>query len=326
MYKAQTAVCAITMIAILFCCFLIADAQSIAEENSMEDAQNILEKNPTEKVEATIPNLKDNPPVPKSIFVVLNEKITNIKNKIVSYIPSDSESQNERAFDFSTNGDDILQNFNFFAKVPFEFETYEVSLNGKYRQNFQKKDTSSATGDPSEWKTLPKWKTLSKSYAFGFEVNSTHKFLDIFTLGGYLDFERDFSIEMDPHVHVSIFAEIPLLPKKDWIMAGVGLWGEGQQLSTTTPGFRSGSRLHLEINWKNFNMMIECLPHWNFREFRANASPELIFEFKPFGKKLEFVLHGEIDYYSENTGLTVEPLFDINPWEIRWTQLFRVPF
>ncbi|MDE0084741.1 MAG: hypothetical protein OXU23_03450 [Candidatus Poribacteria bacterium] len=322
MCRLQITIYVMTVITVFFCCIPITAGQSTNEEESIETPQPTAEEHPTEKDSST---LKDKRPAKKGIFIHIKERIVACKNKIISYIPSDDDSRSEREFDFSTNGDDILQNFYFFAKVPFEFEAYELSLSGKYRQTFQKKDNTSDVESPSEWKTLPKLQTLSKSYAFGLELNSIHKFFDIVPVGGYFDYERDFSIEMDPHVHLSIFAETSLLPKKDWIMAGTGIWIEGQQLATT-PGFRSGLRLHLEINWKNFNMMIECLPHWNFREFRLNASPELVFEFKPFGKELAFVLHGEIDYYSENTGLTVEPLFDIDPWEIRWTQLFRVPF
>ena len=80
-------------------------------------------------------------------------------------------------------------------------------------------------------------------------------------------------------------------------------------------------------------MLLEYLPHWNFKSYRLNTSPEIEFKLHnikiPFKKdKFSFsiVLMGEIDYYSENDAFTVEPLFEINPWEIRWTQLVRHRF
>ena len=309
MYRSKTIPNIIIMIAVIFCCVSIVSGQSLPEEIPTKDALSSMEEKerPIEKAESTI-----------------KDKIVAFKNKITSFIPSDSE--NDGAFDFSTNGDDILQNFNFFLKVPLEFKSYEVSLSGKYHQTFQKKDISSKNKHPSEWETLPHWQPLSKSYSFGLEGSSNRKVLGVFTFGGHIEYERDYSIVIDPHVHVGGFAEFPLYPKWKWMKGGAGLWLEGQQLSTHSSELRSGLRFHIEIDSKNFNMVIECLPHWDFKEFRANASPELVYEFKPFGKKLALVLHCEIDYYSEKTGLTVEPLFDINPWEIRWTQLFRVPF
>ena len=80
-------------------------------------------------------------------------------------------------------------------------------------------------------------------------------------------------------------------------------------------------------------MLIEYLPHLNFKSYRLNASPEIEFKLnnikiprkkEPFS--LSIVLMGEIDYYSENDEFTVEPLFEMNPWEIRWTQLVRHRF
>ena len=316
MYISKIITYVISIIALFSCCVLIAAGQSTDEEDSTKDAQLSSEENLTDKASS---DLKENLSAPKGIF-------TRIKDTIASYIPTDSGNNHEGAFDLSTNGDDILQNFNFFAKVPFKFESYEVSVSGKYLQTFQKKDISSENEHPSEWKTLPKWKPLSKSYSFGLEGNHPRKFLNIFTFGGHIEYERDYSIVIDPHVHVGIFSEVPLWRKWDWIKGGAGIWVEGQQLSTNSPGFRSGLRFHIGIDSKFFNMVIEYLPHWNFREYRANASPELVFEFKPFGKELALVLHAEIDYYSEKTELTVEPLFDIDKWDIRWTQLFRVPF
>ena len=80
-------------------------------------------------------------------------------------------------------------------------------------------------------------------------------------------------------------------------------------------------------------MLIEYLPHWGFKSYRLNTSPEIEFKINNLNIPLKkdnisfsIVLHGEIDYYSESQNFTVEPLFEVNPWEIRWTQLIRHKF
>lgn len=326
MYTSKIIPYVISIITVFFCCILLARGQSNHEESPPKNAQSSLEENAKEKASS---DLNKDLPATKGIFTRIKDKIVAFKNKITAYIPSSSDDESEREFDFSTNGDEILQNFNFFAKVPFKFKAYEVSVNGKYLQTFQKKEIPSSSEDkhPSEWKKLPKWQPFSKSYSFGLEGTCTRKFLNIFTFGGHIEYESDYSIVTDPRVHVGIFSEVPLWRKWNWIKGGAGIWLEGQQLDTNSPGLRSGLRFHIEIDLEYFNMVVECLPHWNFREYRANVAPELVFEFKPFGKELALVFHAEIDYYhSENPELTVEPLFDIDEWDIRWTQLFRVPF
>ena len=328
MYRSQTTTYVITMIALFFCCVLIAAGQSTDTEDPTKDSQSSSEENPAEKVSS---ELKDNLPAPKGIF-------TRIKDKIASFTPSDEHSKNQRAFDFSTNGDDKIRYFSFFSEVPLKFKSYEVSISGKYNQTFQKKDPSSEMQhppekdlssemqDPSESELQKKWMFLSESYALGLEGSSTHKFFRFFTLGGQIDYENGITTEIDPHVHVDIFTQFPLFPKWNFIEGGAGIWVAGQELSTNSAKFHSGWHFHIDINSKYFNMMIEALPRWNFGEFRVIVSPELVIKFKPFGKKFAFVIHGEIEYYHNKSGLTLEPVFDINPWEIRWTQLIRVPF
>ena len=80
--------------------------------------------------------------------------------------------------------------------------------------------------------------------------------------------------------------------------------------------------------------MIEYLPHWRFGKYqqRFNISPKV--EFKLRNKKIWFidefpfsiVLMGEIDYDFANKYSTIEPLIEIDPWEVRWTQLVRHRF
>ncbi|MDE0314667.1 MAG: hypothetical protein OXM61_07190 [Candidatus Poribacteria bacterium] len=189
---------------------------------------------------------------------------------------------------------------------------------------------------PSEWEPLEKWLPLSKSYAFGLEGGSPNKFLKYFTFGTQIEYERDTSIVIDPHVHVDIFTQFPPYSKWKFLKCGVGIWGAGQQLSTNSAQFRSGWHFHIDIrsgecnlwhfNMKYFNMMIESIPRWNFGEFRVIGSPEMVIKFKDFGDKFAFVIHGEIEYYHNKTGLTFEPIVDINPWKMRWTQLIRVSY
>ena len=263
------------MIALFLCCVLIAAGQSTDTEDPTKDSQSSSEENPAENVSS---ELKDNLSAPKGIF-------TRIKEKIAAFIPSDEHSKNQRAFDFSTNGDDKIRYFSFFSEVPLKFKSYEVSISGKYNQTFEND------------KLLKKWMFLSESYALGLEGSSTHKFFRFFTLGGQIDYENGITTEIDPHVHVDIFTQFPLVPKWDFIKGGVGIWVAGQELSTNCAKFHSGWHFHIDINSKYFNMMIEALPRWNFGEFRVIASPELVIKFKPFGKKFAFVIHGEIEYY-----------------------------
>ncbi|MCG9129952.1 hypothetical protein JT359_20380 [Candidatus Poribacteria bacterium] len=326
MYTAKIIPYFISIITVFFWCILFAKGQSNQEENQPKNTQSSLQE---DVKETTSSDIKHNLTTDKGVFTQIKDLIVTFKSKIAAYIPSNIDDENDREFDFSTNGDEILQNFKFFAKVPFNFKSYEVSVNGKYLQTYQKKEIPPSTEDihPSEWKKLPKWTPFSKSYSFGIEAYHTREILNVFTLGGNIEYESDYSIVTDPRVHVSIFSEVPLWRKWNWINAGSGIWVEGQQLDTKLPELRSGLRFHIEIDSKYFNMVVECLPNWNFREYRVNVSPELIFEFKPFGKELSLVFHTEIDYYHFDVPeLTVEPHFDIDEWDIRWTQLFRVPF
>ena len=173
------------------------------------------------------------------------------------------------------------------------------------------------------WKEYTGMKVISESFAFRLEGSTIHKFRDIVTGGGYIDFERDFSIEIDPHAHLSLFAEGTPYRKWDWLKVGLGFWIEGQQLFSNMQGFHSGLRAHVDIKWKNFEMMIECLPPWNFRKIRFSVSPQIEFKIRD---NWSIVFHNEMDFYSENRDLTIEPALDFNPLDIRLTQLIRHKF
>ena len=315
MYRLQTPRYTITIISLFLCCVLIASGQSTVPETPTEITQSTSEENPTEKSNS---ELKSKPPFYKVIF-------TRIKDKVDSFIPTDEHSENQRAFDISTTGDDKIRNFSFFAKMPFKFKSTKVSLSGKYNQTFENIVPASENENltESELQKKRKWMFLSESYALGLEVNNTKKLFGLFNFGGQIDYENGITPELDPHVHVDLFTQFPLILKYDFLKVGAGIWGAGQKL-TDMPEFHSGWHFHIDINSKCFNMRIETLPQWNFSDFRAIASPELVI--KPFGGKFAFVIHGEIKYYPSKKVLTYEPVVDINPWDIRWTQLIRFPF
>ena len=73
-------------------------------------------------------------------------------------------------------------------------------------------------------------------------------------------------------------------------------------------------------------MLVEYLPQLRFdrHEFRICASPELEIA---LGDSLSFVLMGEIDFHSETSEVTIEPLLDVTkPFETSVMQFFRYKF
>ena len=306
MCSTQTTVRFTSMMAIFFCCCYITAAQFTAEDESKTDTQSTVENEGIEEKQ--------------------NEKKDGKNEK---------ELDDRPTFDFSLPGNNKTQNFDLFFEKPFnvqilESKSIESKLSGNYFITFQKEDVSPKG---SLWKTLREsfsgWKPLSRSYALRLEGNTPGKF----ALGGYIEIEGDTSIENDPHLHTSLYGQY-----KPWncIEVALGSWIEIQRL-WKDERLRSGLRTHCNIElaskWINLSMMVEYLPHWRFKSYRLNTSPEIEFKFSnikiPLKKdKVSFslVFHGEIDYYSENEALTIEPLFEANPWEIRWTQLVRHRF
>lgn len=237
-------------------------------------------------------------------------------------------------FDFSLPGDNKTQSIDLFFELPFEGKRFEGKFNGNYFTTFKKEEIPQ---EESIWTTLQHsligWKFHSRSYAYGLEGSTTGKI----AIGGHIEYENDSSIETDPHLHTSIYGQY-----KPWesLELALGGWLEFQQLGKETDKkgrFRSGFRTHgnmeFEFNWINLSLLVEYLPHWNFKSYRLNTSPEIELKINNWNIPLKkdnisfsIVLHGEIDYYSENEDITVEPLFEVNPWEIRWTQLVRHRF
>ena len=289
MNRLQTIPLAITMIATPLCCLLIADAHSDHEEK------------PTDNCE------KD-----------------------------DTDDTTDGTFDFFTNGDDNLQSLNFMFELPISFneseptckhKQIEASFSGKYFVTFSKPDLPDDVSILDSFvKQLSDMRTVSETFALRLEGST----LSQLGLGGYIEMESDYSITTDPHLHFTSYAQYALC---SFVKVALGGWAEARRLGkkpSENGRYRYGLRTHLDIehNTKKtaFSMMIEYLPHLNFDKYRVSASPEFELKFKAFGKQLGLVFHTEIDYYSENTDLTVEPLLDLKPWEIRWTQLIRHRF
>ena len=315
MYRSRIVMLAITTIATLFCSALIVTAQSTPEEKQTDIEQ------PKLKTPALL-----KPEIPKvEIPGIPTEKKKETEQKELDERPT---------FDFSLPGDNKTQSLAVFFERHFKSDNFEGEFSGNYFLTFTKEETPP---EESVWKALQKsftgWEFLSRSYAYQVEGSTTGKW----GVGGHIELERDVTIETDPHLHTTFYGEYN--PHSSVELA-IGGWVEFLRLGREPlegEKFRWGLRTHCnvekECKWVNLSMLIEYLPSWNFKSYRLNASPEIEFKFNdkkiplkkdPFSFSL--VLMGEIDYYSENDEFTVEPLFEVNPWEIRWTQLVRHRF
>ena len=298
MYKARAVTQVITMIAVFLCWLFFADAQSTCKEK------------PTE------------------------EKITEESQK---------DSKDGREIDFFTGGDDNLQSFNFMIKLPFDeepfkFEKVEGFLSGESFMTFRKPERE----DPSAWARL--WKEYSgmeiASRSYALRVEGSPRVEDSFLrhLGGYIEFESDYSVDIDPNLHFTGYAQWSPFT---FLEVAVGGWGEVRRVGKSTRWVeketkiergiekeieiereieRSRLGLRGQLDFKHdterthFCMEIEWLP--SFDEYRVNISPEFEYKFDLFGKHFGLVLHLEIGYYSKEEDFKIEPL----------TQLIRYSF
>ena len=306
---------AITTIVTLFSAALIVNAQSTAEK------KKTIEVEPPELNTPALPK----PEIPQvEVLGISTEKKQETGKKL-----------DERpTFDFSLPGDNKTQSLAVFFERRFKSDNFEGEFSGNYFLTYTKEEIPP---EESVWKALQKsftgWEFLSRSYAYQVEGSTTGEW----GVGGHIELERDVTIETDPHLHTTFYGEYNPYSS---VELAIGGWAEFLRLGREPlegEKFRWGLRTHcnieLEFKYANLSMLIEYLPHWNFKSYRLNASPEIEFKFNdkkiplkkdPFSFSL--VLMGEIDYYSENDEFTVEPLFEMNPWEIRWTQLVRHRF
>ena len=312
MCRSQMVMLTITIIATLSCSAFIVTAQSTPTEKQTDIEQ---------------PKLKNTalpiPEIPKVEIPGISTE--NQKN-------TDQKELDERpTFDFSLPGDNRTQSLALFFERPFKSNNIEGKLSGNYFTTFTKEEIPP---EESVWRALQKsftgWEFLSRSYAYRLEGSTIGKF----GVGGHIELESDITIEADPRLNFTLYGEYNPL---SFVELAFGGWAEFLRLGKEPlegEKFRFGLRTHCniekEIKWVNLSMLIEYLPDWNFKSYRLNASPEIEFKIKIPRKKeplaFSLVLMGEIDYYSENDEFTVEPLFEVNPWEIRWTQLVRHRF
>ena len=311
MYRSRMVLLAITTIATLFCSALVVTAQSTPEEK--------------QTTEVELPKL-NTPVLPKPEIPKVE-----IPGGSTEKETEEKELDERPTFDFSLPGDNRTQSLALFFERPFKFNNIEGKLSGNYFTTFTKEEIPP---EESVWGALQQsftgWEFLSRSYAYRLEGSTTGKF----GAGGHIELESDITIENDPRLNFTLYGEYNPL---SFVELALGGWAEILRLGREPlegEKLRFGLRTHCNIEknfkWVNLSMLIEYLPDWNFKSYRLNASPEIEFKIKIPRKKEPFsfsiVLMGEIDYYSENDEFTVEPLFEMNPWEIRWTQLVRHRF
>ena len=311
MYRSRMVLLAITTIATLFCSALVVTAQSTPEEK--------------QTTEVELPKL-NSPALPKPEIPKVE-----IPGGSTEKETEEKELDERPTFDFSLPGDNRTQSLALFFERPFKFNNIEGKLSGNYFTTFTKEEIPP---EESVWGALQQsftgWEFLSRSYAYRLEGSTTGKI----GAGGHIELESDITIENDPRLNFTLYGEYNPL---SFVELALGGWAEFLRLGREPlegEKLRFGLRTHCNIEknfkWVNLSMLIEYLPDWNFKSYRLNASPEIEFKIKIPRKKEPFsfsiVLMGEIDYYSENDEFTVEPLFEMNPWEIRWTQLVRHRF
>lgn len=322
MYRTLTIAYVVTMITGFFCCCIIEASESSREGEPKEE-------NITEGTESTIKNklsaigdestIKDKLSTAKaqSLFSILKDKFP-LLIKLDTWTQSNDE--NERAFDFSITGDKVTKNINFSTTLPINsFEGYFRGQSLLIRHNGV---------------------NISQSYMFQLEGDIPYKLFNRFTPRGHFEIENDPIIETDPHLHISLYDDFILWDKWRWLKGGFGFWGEvvsgyPQMLTdlerTERDKFRGGLRGHLDLKGKrgyvSFDMEIEYLQHLRFDRFECSirTSPKIKIE---IFDDILLIIIGEIDYYYIEEGLlTIEPLVNIfKPLDTSWTHLWSIEF
>ena len=332
MYQAHTITHVLTTIALFLYCCLIAVPQAATEdkpkaETGITDTEDSLKDKPSttdaqSALEGAESALKDKLPKPnaKSLFDILKDKVPFFE-KLDAWTQSNDED--ERAFDLSVTGDKITKNINFSTTIPIN------SLEGYFRgQSVLIRHNG---------------KNISQSYMFQFDGNILGKLFNAITPRGHFEIENDPTLITDPHLHISLYDDFTLVPAWKWLKGGVGFWSEvvserGMPINLEGKGeldpfskFRGGLRCHLDLKgkhkWANFDMEIEYLQHLRFDKFECSVrtSPELKIEIL---ENISLVIIGEIDFYYIDKGLlTIEPLVNIfKPFDTNWTHLWSIEF
>ena len=220
------------------------------------------------------------------------------------------DSEDGREIDFFIGGDDNLQNFNFmielpFNEEPFKFEKVEGFFSGGSSMTFRKPVNFEETSAWARlWKEYSEMEFASRSYVLRVEGSPLVE-NKLRHLGGYIEFESDYSVDIDPNLHFTGYVELPHFTVYGVLVeAAVGGWGEFRRVGKSTRWIQKvtkkerrikqeieiereveRSRLGLrgQLDFKHdterthFCMEIEWLP--SFDEYRVNVSPEFEYKF-----------------------------------------------
>lgn len=333
MYQVYTITHVFTTIALFLCCYLIAAPQAASEdkptaENGITDTEDLFkDKPPTTDAQSALEGaesaLKDKVPKPnaKSLFAILKDKVSFFEKLDVW---TQSNDEDERAFDLSVTGDKITRNINFSTTIPIN------SLKGYFRgQSLLIRHNG---------------ENISQSFMFQYDSNILGKLFNCITPRGHFEIENDPTINTDPHLHISLYNDFKRWSKQEWLLKiGAGFWGEfvSECGMPTDLGcaeetdkfseFRGGLRVHFDLKgkhkWTNFDMEVEYLQHLRFDKFECSVrtSPELKIEIL---EDISLVIIGEIDfYYIDKGSLTIEPFVDVfKPFDTNWTHLWSIEF
>lgn len=317
-----------TTVVAFVCCIVIAHAEKNSSEELSEHAESAVKK------KAEIGSVD---PTNNRFISFVKDKFTSLMKITNPDLDVEGDSENERAFDLSFNGNKTTQNVSFITTVPVN------PVNGYVRgQLFLMRHRMSQKSDSDSMldETDP---ISSTSYLIQLEGDVGPTVFDFVTPRGQFEIEKDPTIETDPHLHLSAYLEIG--PPKSWIKGGVGGWGEFNRLfedaDTTQMNdaanqvhdrrSRYGVRAHLDFAYNreriDFSMEVEYLPELGAdkHEYSIRMSPELKIDIHE--DWLSFHLIGEIDYYSDREYVTIEPLLDMfKPWDTSLTHLWRIEY
>lgn len=326
MYKVRMIIQFVVMVAMVFWWQFLADAQSACEEQPTEQKNKEQELN-----EGTGTAGGEN-----------NSGTDKPKED------SKKKTKDGREIDFFIGGDDNLQSLNFEIELPFDenpfkfvgiFEGIEGSFSGESFMTFKKPNLSEDTSAWEKlWKEYSDMEFASRSYTLRVEGGPRGEDNFLRRLGGYVELESDYSVDIDPNLHFTGYAQWSPFT---FLEVAVGGWGEVRRVGQSTRWMeirteveqgkekeievereversRLGLRGQLDLKHNtertHFCMEIEFLP--SIDEYRVNISPEFEYRFDLFEKRFGLVLHLEIGYYSQEKDFKIEPL----------TQLIRYSF
>ena len=318
----------ISTIALMCCCGFIAYAEQNPSEGRSEHAESAIQNRA--EIGSQVSTIRRFSSFIKDKF----EAVMRITNPDLD---DEGDAENERAFDFSFNGNKSTRNVSFITTVPIN------PVDGYVRgQLFLMRHSMLQTSNTEP--ALEKMDSIaSTSYLLQLEGDIGPSILDYVTPRGQFEIEKDPTIETDPHLHLSAYLEIG--PENSWIKGGIGGWGEFNQLFEDSGtagmeegknmvdqrGSRYGARAHLDFSFNrekvDFSMEVEYLPELGGDEYEYSVrmSPEIKIEIHE--DWLSFHLIGEIDYYSDRDYVTIEPLLDMfKPWDTSVTHLLSIEY